>query len=134
MKWEKQLTNTFFHLKNFLPLQKKGMEWIDKLDGNVIVSDALGKIIYMNEKAVLQYQKDGGINLIGKDLLECHGDESRKKIMEIMTSGQKNVYTIEKRGKKKIIYQSPWFRDGEFRGIIELSLEIPFEMPHFIRG
>jgi hypothetical protein len=27
------------------------MEWIDKLDGNVIVSDAQGTIIYMNEKA-----------------------------------------------------------------------------------
>jgi hypothetical protein len=54
--------------------------------------------------------------------------------MEIMTSGQKNVYTIEKGAKKKIIYQSPWFRNGEFRGIIEFSLEIPNEMAHFIRG
>jgi transcriptional regulator with PAS, ATPase and Fis domain len=110
------------------------MEWIDKLDGNVIVSDAHGKIIYMNEKALAHYEKDGGISLIGKDLLECHAESSRKKIMEIMASGQNNVYTIEKMGKKKIIYQSPWFRDGEFRGIIELSLVIPAEMPHFIRG
>lgn len=109
------------------------MEWIEKLDGNVIVSDAKGRIIYMNEKALAHYEKDGGINLIGRDLLECHNESSRKKIMEIMTSGEKNVYTIEKRGKKKIIYQSPWFKDGEFRGIIELSLEIPLEMPHFIR-
>ena len=110
------------------------MEWIEKLDGNVIVSDAEGKIIYMNEKAILHYEKDGGKNLIGTDLLECHHENSRKKIMEIMTSGRKNVYTIEKKGKKKIIYQSPWFRDGEFRGIVEFSLEIPVEMPHFIRG
>jgi transcriptional regulator with PAS, ATPase and Fis domain len=110
------------------------MEWIEKLDGNVIVSDAQGKIIYMNEQALAQYEKDGGSSLIGKDLLECHNETSRKKIMEIMTSGQKNVYTIEKRGQKKIIYQSPWFRNGEFRGIIELSLVIPVEMPHFVRG
>jgi len=110
------------------------MEWIEKLDGNVMVSDARGKIIYMNEKAISNYEKDGGINLIGKELLECHSEASRRKILEIMNSGEKNVYTIEKKGKKKIIYQSPWFRDGEFRGIIELSLEIPIEMPHFIRG
>jgi transcriptional regulator with PAS, ATPase and Fis domain len=110
------------------------MEWIEKLDGNVIVSDAHGKIIYMNEKALVQYEKDGGSSLIGQDLLACHNENSRNKIMEIMTTGQKNVYTIEKRGKKKIIYQSPWFVDGEFRGIIELSLEIPVEMPHFVRG
>jgi transcriptional regulator with PAS, ATPase and Fis domain len=110
------------------------MEWIDKLDGNVIVSDAEGKIIYMNEKAIIHYDKDGGKNLLGRDLLECHNESSRRKIMEIMTSGQKNVYTIEKGAKKKIIYQSPWFRNGEFRGIIEFSLEIPNEMAHFIRG
>ncbi len=79
------------------------MEWIEKLDGNVIVSDAKGRIIYMNEKALSHYEKDGGINLIGSDLLECHNESSRKKIMEIMTSGQKNVYTIEKKGKKKMM-------------------------------
>ena len=110
------------------------MEWIDKLDGNVIVSDARGKIIYMNEKAIAHYEKDGGSSLIGKDLLECHGEASRKKILEIMATGQNNVYTTEKRGTKKIIYQSPWFRGGEFRGIIELSLVIPAEMDHFVRG
>ena len=109
------------------------MEWIEKRDGNVSVSDADGKIIYMNEKALAAYEKDGGKDLIGRDLLECHSEPSRKKIMEIMATGQKNVYTIEKRGKKKIIYQSPWFVDGRFRGIIELSLEIPVELPHYIR-
>jgi transcriptional regulator with PAS, ATPase and Fis domain len=109
------------------------MEWIEKLDGNVIVSDAQGRIIYMNERALKHYEKDGGSSLIGKDLLECHSESSRKKIMEIMTTGQKNVYTIEKQGKKKIIYQTPWFAEGEFRGIVELSLAIPSEMPHFIR-
>ncbi|MCX6266759.1 MAG: diguanylate cyclase [Bacteroidetes bacterium] len=110
------------------------MEWIEKLDGNVIVSEAQGKIIYMNERAVVQYENDGGASLIGSDLLECHGEASRKKILEIMTSGKKNVYTIEKKGQKKIIYQSPWFADGEFRGIVELSLGIPMEMEHFVRG
>lgn len=109
------------------------MEWIEKLDGNVIVSDANGRIIYMNEKAIASYEKDGGKEIIGKDLMECHSESSGIKIMEMMTTGQKNVYTIEKKGVKKIIYQSPWFRDGEFRGIIEFSLEIPPEMPHFIR-
>lgn len=110
------------------------MEWIEKLDGNVIVSDTDGKIIYMNEKAVLSYAKDGGSELIGRDLLECHSDVSKQKIMEIMATGKNNIYTIEKNGVKKLIYQSPWFSNGEFRGIIEFSLVIPAEMPHYIRG
>jgi transcriptional regulator with PAS, ATPase and Fis domain len=109
------------------------MEWIEKLDGNVIVSDAEGTVIYMNEKAISKYEKEGGRNLIGKNLMDCHKETSRQKILEIMTTHKNNVYTIEKKGKKKIIYQSPWFKDEEFRGIIEFSLEIPFELPHFIR-
>ena len=41
---------------------------------------------------------------------------------------------IEKNGVKKIIYQSPWYKEGEYAGFVELSLEIPLEMPHFIRS
>ena len=109
------------------------MEWIEKLDGNIIVSDAQGTIIYMNERALRSYEKDGGRDLIGRNVMDCHSENSRQKIREIMTTRKNNVYTIEKKGKKKIIYQSPWFRDGEFRGIIEFSLEIPVDMPHFLR-
>jgi hypothetical protein len=51
----------------------------------------------------------------------------------MMETHEKNVYTIEKKGKKKLIYQAPWFHNGAFGGLVELSLEIPFETPHFIR-
>ncbi|MCK9422408.1 MAG: hypothetical protein M0Q38_07405 [Bacteroidales bacterium] len=109
------------------------MEWIEKLDGNVIVCDAGATIIYMNETAIKNYAADGGVALIGRNLKDCHGEESWLKIRQIMDTHQKNVYTIEKRGKKKIIYQSPWMDGDVFKGIVELSLEIPFEMEHFIR-
>jgi hypothetical protein len=87
----------------------------------------------MNDRAIANYAQDGGVELIGKNLMDCHGEASRQKIMEIMETHQKNVYTIEKRGKKKIIYQTPWMDGERFRGIVEFSLEIPFEMPHYIR-
>ncbi len=45
-----------------------------------------------------------------------------------------NAYTIEKNGVRKLIYQSPWYRGGEFAGYIELSLPVPADMPHFDRG
>jgi len=109
------------------------MEWIEKLNGNIMVCDAGGIIIYLNEKAIKSYADEGGASLVGRNLMDCHNENSRKKIMEIMTTHQNNVYTIEKKGKKKIIYQSPWFAGEEFRGIIEFSLEIPQEMPHFVR-
>jgi transcriptional regulator with PAS, ATPase and Fis domain len=109
------------------------MDWIEKLDGNVIVCDAKGIIIYMNEKALRNYAKDGGADLIGRNLMDCHNADSRMKIQKIMTTHQKNVYTIEKRGRKKIIYQTPWMDGDVFKGIVELSLEISFDMPHYKR-
>jgi hypothetical protein len=44
-----------------------------------------------------------------------------------------NSYTIEKKGIHKMIYQSPWIENGEFRGVVELSFEIPEQLPHHIR-
>jgi transcriptional regulator with PAS, ATPase and Fis domain len=109
------------------------MEYFEKLDGNVIVCDAEGIIIYMNETAIRNYANDGGGALIGQNLMDCHNENSRRKILEIMKTHQKNVYTIEKRGRKKIIHQAPWMDGDVFKGIVELSLEIPFEMPHYKR-
>jgi hypothetical protein len=51
----------------------------------------------------------------------------------MLESGRANVYTIQKNGRRKLIYQSPWYRDGKYAGLVELSLEIPWEMPHFNR-
>jgi hypothetical protein len=65
--------------------------------------------------------------------MDCHNEDSRRKIRKIMITHQKNVYTIEKHGRKKIIYQTPWMEGNVFKGIVELSLEIPIEMPHYKR-
>ena len=50
-----------------------------------------------------------------------------------MDGHRTNAYTIEKKGRKKFIYQAPWFRDGRYAGFVEISMEIPFDMPHFVR-
>jgi hypothetical protein len=87
----------------------------------------------MNDKAVSTFEKYGGDKLIGTNVLDCHPEPSKSKLIELMLNRSTNVYTIEKDGIKKLIYQAPWFENNEFAGIVELSLEIPFEMPHFIR-
>ncbi len=109
-------------------------EWIKEFPAAATVCDADGVILDMNDRAAKTFEKDGGYALIGKNLLDCHSDQSRGKVKEMLASHQKNVYTIEKNGVKKLIYQSPWFRNGEYAGFVELSLEIPFEMPHFVRS
>jgi len=77
------------------------MQWIEELDGNVIVCDAEGTIIYMNETALRNYANEGGADLIGRNLMDCHNEDSRRKILEIMTTHQKNVYTIESGAGKR---------------------------------
>lgn len=52
----------------------------------------------------------------------------------MLAAGEANVYTIEKDGVKKLIYQAPWYRDGAYAGFVELSLVVPAAMPHFVRG
>lgn len=87
----------------------------------------------MNDKAIQTFADQGGIKLIGTNLLDCHTEPARSKVKRLLETQQKNVYTVEKNGVKKLIYQTPWYRDGTFCGLVELSLEIPFEMPHFVR-
>jgi hypothetical protein len=65
---------------------------------------------------------------------EAIPEPSRTRLAGMLASGEPNAYTIEKTGKKKLIYQSPWHdENGAFAGIVEFSLELPEEMPHFVR-
>jgi len=107
--------------------------WIEDFPGAVTVCDEKGTVIEMNESSAQSFAEDGGMALIGKNVLDCHPEPARTKLAELMAERRTNVYTIEKNGAKKLIYQAPWFQNGEYRGFIELSLEIPFEMPHFVR-
>lgn len=108
--------------------------WIKEFPAAVTVCDQEGILLEMNDKAAKTFESDGGYALIGKNMLDCHPGLSRTKTEQLLAAKEKNVYTIEKKGVKKLIYQSPWYQNGEYAGFVEISLEIPFEMPHFIRG
>ena len=110
------------------------LDWVKEFPAAVTVCDPDGIILEMNDKSVKTFEKDGGLALIGRNIFDCHPDPARGKLERLMDAVQTNVYTIEKNGIKKLIYQSPWFQDGSYAGFVELSLEIPFEMPHFIRS
>lgn len=110
------------------------MPWFDEFPGSITVCDPYGFIVYLNAKAAVTYAADGGFQLIGTNLLDCHPAPDRAKLQQLMDSRQKNVYTIEKNGVNKMIYQSPWFEGTQYRGFVELSLEIPLDLPHFIRS
>lgn len=108
--------------------------WVQGFPGAITVCDAQGVILEMNDKAAETFREEGGRALIGTNLLECHPEPARAKLEQLMQTQQANVYTIEKGGRRKLIYQTPWYQDGQYAGFVELSLEIPAAMPHFVRG
>lgn len=111
----------------------KKPNWIKEFPGGITVCDREGIIIEMNKRAIQIFAEEGGADLIGRNALECHPEPARSKMAGLLKSRSTNVYTIEKNGRKKLIYQAPWYEQGSFGGLVELSLEIPVEMPHFVR-
>lgn len=109
-------------------------DWIKEFPGAITICDPKGILLDMNDKAAATFAEDGGRALIGTSMLECHPEAARSKTEALLASETKNVYTIEKNGVRKLIYQSPWYRNGQYAGFVELSLEIPAEMPHFVRS
>lgn len=108
-------------------------DWKEEAGFAITVCDAEGIITEMNSKACGTFAKYGGKTLIGRSLLDCHNEDSRRKIKALLAGAPPNVYTIEKNGIKKLIYQSPLYEEGKPSGLVEISLEIPSQMPHFIR-
>lgn len=109
-------------------------DWAQEFAGAVTICDADYTIVYMNDRALATFAADGGASLIGTDLRKCHQARSNEIMARILATGEPNSYTIEKRGVHKLIYQAPWFRDGKIAGLVELSLVIPADLPHFVRS
>jgi len=111
----------------------KSANWVKEFPGAITVCDTQGTILSMNDQAAVVFKSQGGRRLVGTNLLDCHPEPARAKLGRMMENPQSNVYTIEKNGRRRLVYQTPWYRNGRYAGFMELSLEIPDQMPHFVR-
>ena len=109
------------------------LNWAEEMGAAITVCDSDGIILYMNEKSMVTFEKYGGKNLLGQSLLNCHPEPARSKLDDLLHDPKVNVYTIEKNGIKKMIYQAPWYSGGTYSGLVEISLPLPETIPHFIR-
>ena len=109
------------------------MDYFKEVNLAVTICDKEGKIMEMNDKSRRTFLKPGRDDLIGKNVLDCHPEPARTMLADMLAHPRTNAYTIEKEGVKKLIYQTPWYENGEFMGFMELSMEIPFEMKHMVR-
>ena len=107
-------------------------EWAEGMACAVTAADAEGVIRYMNRRARETYRKHG--DLIGRSLFDCHGERAAGIIRRLLKEGGTNAYTIEKEGVRKMIYQTAVTgADGRVTGIVEVSIVIPEELPHYVR-
>lgn len=109
------------------------MNWTDGFLGAITVCDRDGIVVYMNDRSKMQFAKTEEGDLIGKSLLDCHPEPSRTMLKKMLAERISNSYTIEKRGIHKMIHQTPWMEDGEFKGVVEISYEIPMDLSHHVR-
>jgi len=109
-------------------------EWIKEFPVAITVCDRDGIITEMNDKAIRTFASYGGKELIGKSLYDYHPAHCNDEIRQMLLTGETNAYTIEKNGIKKLIYQQPLKENGEISGVVEMSLELPEEMPHHVRS
>ena len=110
------------------------LEWFERLPCALTVCDENYTILYLNDRAAEVNQKDGGKSLIGKNLMDCHPPEAQEKLKGVMASGRPNIYTIEKAGVKKMIYQAHWKKNGRVAGLVEVTFELPPHVPRFVRA
>ena len=98
----------------------------------VTVSAKEGEILYQNDASIAV---NGDAR--GRDLMGCHNPQSQAIIRHLLDDAATNVYTISKKGKRKLIYQTPWYEDDAKQvvgGLVEFSIVLPDDMPHYDRG
>jgi len=107
--------------------------WVREHPAEIMVCDPGGVILEMNTRAELLFEADGGRSLLGKNVLACHPQPSRGKLEKMLARQIPNAYFNTEHGEKRFFFQSPWYEDGGYAGLVEISFQVPVEIPHFIR-
>ena len=107
-------------------------DYFEGADVAVTVCAKDGTILDMNAKSRRTFLKPGQ-NLIGNNVLDCHPEPARTMLAGMLAEPRTNVYTVEKEGVKKLIFQTPWYDEGGYAGFMELSMVLPEVIPHRVR-
>ncbi len=109
-------------------------EWLEGMQVGVTVCDTEGVGLYLNERSARIFKSFGGKSLVGKNLLNCHPEAARSKMISLLKDPRPNSYIMERNGKKTLLHAVPWFKDGKFAGLVEVSIDISGEIPIHHQG
>lgn len=104
-------------------------DWSKDYPHVVTVCDTDGIIIAMNTISVEAFKKRGAADLIGTSLFDCHPEPANVIIGRLLASRSANTYIVEKGGRKKLVHQTPWYKNEQFAGLVETVTELPAELP-----
>ena len=108
------------------------VQWAESIGVAVTVCDKDGIVLYQNARSRQTFARSGDMR--GRSLIPCHNERSQAIIAHMLATGDSNAYTITKAGQRKLIYQTPWRdTDGRIAGLVELSMVLPADLPHYNR-
>ena len=108
-------------------------DYFEGADVAVTICGKDGTILDMNTKSKRTFIKPGDPEIIGKNVLDCHPEPARSQLADMLANPRTNVYTVEKEGVKKLIFQTPWYDGNEYAGFMELSMVLPEVIPNRVR-
>ena len=114
---------------------------VDQDRTSIVICDLSHTIIYMNPAAIRNYERRGGEALVGRNLLDCHNDQSKAAIQRVLAwfaedadhniaytfynpNQNKDVYMVALRGSDSQLigyYEKHEYRDRETRKTYELN-------------
>ena len=85
----------------------KGM--VDEDRCAVVICDLKHTIVYMNPVACQRYEKQGGAELLGKSLLDCHNAKSNEMINRVLdwfreSPDNNRIFTFRNEKENKDVY------------------------------
>lgn len=91
---------------NLLPFLKAVL---DEDKAPVVICDLEHTIVYMNPVACQRYEKQGGAELLGKSLLDCHNAKSNEMINRVLdwfreSPDNNRIFTFRNEKENKDVY------------------------------
>jgi hypothetical protein len=106
---------------------------VEELPAEIMVCDSTGLILSMNDHAGLRFADEGGKQLIGNNVLDCHPEPAFAKLQGMLADQSVNCYFNTENGEKRFFFQSPWYQERRYSGYVEILFAVPENIPHFKR-
>ena len=108
-------------------------DWTREFPGAVTVCDRHGVITQMNEKSAKAFEADGGRALLGTNLLAATRSRPAARWPTCSRIRASTPTRLRSAACGSSSTRHPGIATASIQGLVELSLEIPVSMPHFVR-